>query len=252
MISAVLPDLTSPPPTTHFTNPASTVLPPPRHPHQSEVPPSPPLSPHPRQITRPPTSPSSKLAGIVGLFSGFGALLALAVFLPLPTLLDASRRPSNTPEDPTGSITGTGTGLKRSYWIIAIYAVVCGIACWLGLPHYGGDVQNRRTRNGTARSLIGGDISRWWQGLFGKRRREEDSLEAERLLSENPAERQARRQNRPSALRMLIRALKVGYDRWRTIGISYIGGFIARYIPPCSPLSHFIASSSPASLLLIA
>jgi len=32
----------------------------------------------------------------------------------------------------------------------------------------------------------------------------------------------------PSGVRMFIRAIGVGRDRWRTIGISYVGGFIAR------------------------
>ncbi|KAF8452973.1 hypothetical protein BGX38DRAFT_1180004 [Terfezia claveryi] len=220
MISAVLPDLTSPPAPTQFSNPISTVLPPP-HPHVHGAPLSPPSSrfPHSPGITRPPTSPSSKLAGIVGLFSGLGALLALSVFLPLPTLLDPSRH-STSPTHAKVNATGTGVGLKRSYWAVATYAVVCGTACWFGLPHYGEESPKRRMRSGGG--LLSGKISRWWRPLFGKRDAA-TSDEAEGLLQER-----SRRDNRPSASRMLIRALKVGHDRWRTIGISYIGGFIAR------------------------
>lgn len=225
MISAVLPDLTSPPAPTQFSNPTSTVLPPP-HPHVHGAPLSPPPSPFPHSpgITRPPTSPSSKLAGIVGLFSGLGALLALSVFLPLPTLLDPSRH-STAPGQANVNATGTGVGLKRSYWAVATYAVVCGTACWFGLPHYGEESPKRRMRS--RGGLLSGKISRWWRTLFGKRDAA-TSEEAEGLLQDQ-GER-SRGGNTPSACRMFIRALKVGHDRWRTIGISYIGGFIARYV----------------------
>lgn len=224
MISAVLPDLTSPPAPTQFSNPASTVLPPP-HPHVHGAPLSPPTSPFPPQspgITRPPSSPSSKLAGIVGLFSGLGALLALSVFLPLPTVLDPSRR-SPSPGEAIGNATGTGVGLKRSYWIIATYAVVCGTACWFGLPHYGEESPKRRMRS--RGGLLGGEITQWWRSRFTKRDATNPE-EVEGLLEGQQAG--PRRDSRPGPFRMLVRALKVGHDRWRTIGISYIGGFIAR------------------------
>jgi len=63
--------------------------------------------------------------------------------------------------------------------------------------------------------------------MFGKRDVATPE-EAEGLL--HGQRDRSKRDNRPSAFRMLIRALKVGHDRWRTIGISYIGGFIARYV----------------------
>ena len=216
MISAILPDLTSPPAPTQFINPVSTVLPPP-HPHQHGTPLSPPPTPYSPTITRPPTSPSSKLAGIVGLFSGLGALLALGVFLPLPALLDSSRH-SPAPDNAVVSATSTGAGLKRSYWAVATYAVICGTACWFWLPHYGDVTPPNRVHSSNG-------IYRWWRSTFGKR--SGDPEEAEGLLAYEQGTLQ--RDTRPSAPRMFIRALKVGRDRWRTIGISYIGGFIARY-----------------------
>lgn len=221
MISAVLPDLTSPPALTQYTNPISTILPPP-HQHQHGAPLSPPSAPYSPTITRPPTSPSSKLAGIVGLFSGLGALLALGIFLPLPALLDSSRH-SPALDTIVGSATSTGAGLQRSYWAVATYAVICGTACWFWLPHYGDVTPQDRVHNRLG--VLGNGIYRWWRLTFGKR--SGDPEEAEGLL----VSEQGRLQDdtRPSASRMFIRALKVGRTRWRTIGISYIGGFIARY-----------------------
>lgn len=221
MISAVLPDLTSPPAPTQYTNPVSTVLPPP-HPHQHGTPLSPPLPPYSPTITRPPTSPASKLAGIVGLFSGLGALLALGVFLPLPALLDTSLH-SPTPDIVVGSVTSTGAGLKRSYWAVATYAIACGTLCWFWLPHYG-DVTSPK-RSYSRSGVLGNGIYRWWRFTFGKRSGEPE--EAEGLLAYEQGDLQ--RDTRPSAHKMFIRALKIGRDRWRTIGMSYIGGFIARY-----------------------
>ena len=221
MISAVLPDLTSPPAPIQYTNPVSTVLPPP-HPHHHGAPLSPPLPPYSPTITRPPTSPSSKLAGIVGLFSGLGALLALGVFLPLPALLGSSSH-SPVPDTVVGSATSTGAGLKRSYWAVATYAVICGTACWFWLPHYGDVTPQNRVESRFG--VLGNGVSRWWRFKFGKR--SGDPEEAEGLLVDEQGGLQ--RDTRPSVSRMFIRALKVGRDRWRTIGISYIGGFIARY-----------------------
>ena len=72
---------------------------------------------------------------------------------------------------------------------------------------------------------------RWW-GRITRGRGAEGAGEEERLLGntqreEGEGEGEGKEQ---SILNMLSRALKVGYERWETIGISYLGGFIARYI----------------------
>ncbi|KAI5810050.1 hypothetical protein DFH27DRAFT_649560 [Peziza echinospora] len=222
MISAVLPDLTSPPSQVEqYSNPANTILPPP-HMHQ----PGTATPTEPRQSTPQKTySPSSKLAGIVGLFSGIGALVALSIFLPLPTLLDPSRRPSATAGkgDGSESQSGTGEGLKRAYWVVATYAIICGTACWFGLPHYSSPKPPRR--NSRHRQSISSGTSSLWNRMVGNDRH--DTHSEEEAIVEG---RSQQRENihHPSGVRMFIRAIGVGRDRWRTIGISYVGGFIAR------------------------
>ncbi|RPA78481.1 MFS general substrate transporter [Ascobolus immersus RN42] len=64
---------------------------------------------------------AGKHAGLVGLFSAFGALFALTVFLPLPSKLQS-------PEDVAG------TGLRRAYYIVTAWALLAGSMCFVGIP----------------------------------------------------------------------------------------------------------------------
>lgn len=68
-------------------------------------------------IRRPATT---RLAGFVGLFTGCGALLALSLFLPLPTFLRARG------ENP-------GLAVTHSYYIVGATALLVGIGCLYGL-----------------------------------------------------------------------------------------------------------------------
>lgn len=224
MISAVLPDLTSPPPNRSSATTQNTAA----VQEESGVP----TVPSSTSITS--YSSSSKLAGIVGLFSGLGALLALTIFLPLPTLLDPTRRShpdlDHDPGDSPGT-TGTGQGLKRAYWIVSAYAIICGVACLIGLPHGTGGPGNG---NGDIKSriYIGEEIHALWRKIrHGTTVRDgtdagSTSGEEERLLgTRSPPQG---RTTAPKARKMFARAVHLGVTRWRTIGISYIGGFIAR------------------------
>jgi MFS family permease len=65
---------------------------------------------------------SSKLAGYVGMFTGFGALLALTVFLPLPALF------SNHGLE-------RGPAIAYSFYLVGLISLLVGILCFFGLRH---------------------------------------------------------------------------------------------------------------------
>lgn len=66
------------------------------------------------------SSSTSKIAGFVGMFTGFGALLALFLFLPLPaTFQHRGLSP--------------GRALQHSYYIVAAIALILSICCFFGL-----------------------------------------------------------------------------------------------------------------------
>ena len=71
-------------------------------------------------------SAPSQIAGIVGLFTGCGALLALAAFLPLPARLQGH---GSTP----------GAALQQSYYIVGSVAIVVAIVCSIGLARLAGE-----------------------------------------------------------------------------------------------------------------
>ena len=74
---------------------------------------------------RPEESPT-RLAGIVGLFTGCGALIALAIFLRLPELIQR-----------TG--TQPGQALADSYYIVGALSLALSIICLIGLRHLRGE-----------------------------------------------------------------------------------------------------------------
>jgi hypothetical protein len=74
-----------------------------------------------------PRSATSQIAGIVGLFTGCGALVALIAFLPLPTRLrnDYNRTPQEA--------------VQQSYYVVGSIALVVAIACSFGLRGLAGE-----------------------------------------------------------------------------------------------------------------
>ena len=68
----------------------------------------------------------TRLAGIVGLFTGCGALLALGVFLRLPELI---QRTNVQP----------GPALADSYYIVGALSLVLSVVCFIGLRHLSGE-----------------------------------------------------------------------------------------------------------------
>ncbi len=68
----------------------------------------------------------TRLAGIVGIFSGSGALLALGLFLRLPELI---QRRGTSP----------GQALADSYYIIGALSLILALLCFLGLRNLQGE-----------------------------------------------------------------------------------------------------------------
>lgn len=68
----------------------------------------------------------TRLAGIVGIFTGCGALLALGLFLRLPELI---QRRGTSP----------GQALADSYYIIGAMSLVLALLCFLGLRNLQGE-----------------------------------------------------------------------------------------------------------------
>lgn len=73
---------------------------------------------------------SSRLAGFVGFFAGCGALIALAVFLPLPAHFEKS---GYTPAQ----------AIQRSFYVVAAVAILVAVACFFGLRHFPGESEKR-------------------------------------------------------------------------------------------------------------
>ncbi|KAJ5766347.1 uncharacterized protein N7511_003963 [Penicillium nucicola] len=71
-------------------------------------------------------SPSARLSGFVGMCAGCGALVALAVFLPLPARFEK------------GGLT-PAQAIQRSYYLVAVISLVISLACFLGLRDLPGD-----------------------------------------------------------------------------------------------------------------
>ncbi len=85
----------------------------------------------PQRLQSSPRSPPNglspnRLAGIVGIFTGCGALLALGFFLRLPELIQ-------------GRSTSPGQALADSYYIVGGISLVLALLCFLGLRNLQGE-----------------------------------------------------------------------------------------------------------------
>lgn len=80
---------------------------------------------------------TSQLAGLVGMFTGLGALLALLVFLPLPARFQQGG-------------TSASDAVTYSFWVVAAVAIAVALICLIGLRNLPGE-QNKS-----------------WRKLFGK------------------------------------------------------------------------------------
>lgn len=135
-------------------------------------------------------SPSSRLAGFVGMCAGCGALVSLAVFLPLP---DRFQKSGSSPTQ----------AIKNSYYIVAAVAVLVSVCCLIGL------------RN------LPGEEGKGWKWLLSTFERHEP--DAEHDNHQYPVEGLSRL----PYWKQLSTALVLGFHN-REILLGYIGGFVAR------------------------
>lgn len=120
------------------------------------------------------TSPT-RLAGLVGLFTGCGALIALGLFLRLPELIQR-----------TG--VDAGEALANSYYIVGALALILSLICFVGLRNLNGEQDK-----GWRVLMYGGvDNDATSNGGF-----------------------------------LLLEAVMLGF-RTPTLGLGYLGGFVAR------------------------
>lgn len=133
-------------------------------------------------------SPSSRLAGFAGMFAGCGALVSLAVFLPLPGRFQKSG-------------ISPAQALQYSYYIVAIVAVLVSIWCFIGL-----------------RNLPGEERKGWRSLLFVSRHSQDPSNAYANSSSLSP--------HMPYWKQAGI-ALALGF-RNSSIGLGYLGGLVAR------------------------
>jgi hypothetical protein len=129
-------------------------------------------------------SATSQIAGIVGLFTGCGALVALLAFLPLPTRFRQDWKRTSQ------------EAVQQSYYIVGSVALLVAIACSFGL-----------------------------RGLAGEAHKGFRAL----LSSHNPSQHDsAERSEKPAAYRTLVsQSAKLGFTEV-SIGLGYLGGFVAR------------------------
>jgi MFS family permease len=145
--------------------------------------------------------PTGRLAGMVGMFTGVGALLALGVFLPLPTKF--SKQPGVT----------HGKAVEMAYSTVAAIAVGVAVWCAVGLPPPTNPAED------TWASVKKWVWTKVWGGdpVFVAAPEDSDSEEEE--------ERIVRAQ--VTGLRGLQAAALLAIRDGR-IGVAYVGGFVAR------------------------
>lgn len=131
---------------------------------------------------------ASKLAGLVGTFTGCGAVFALVVLLPLPARFEKSGL--SAPDS-----------VKRSFYVVAVVSLVIAVFCFIGLRKLGGEKPGN------------------WKATFRRfgQSRADESSDADRELGYCPA----------SYWTQFKTSVCLGFT-CANIGLAYIGGFVAR------------------------
>ncbi|KAH9822902.1 MFS/sugar transport protein [Teratosphaeria destructans] len=132
---------------------------------------------------------TSQLAGLVGLFTGAGALVALAIFLPLPAHFQngGQSRPQS---------------VQTSFYIVGAIAFCVAIFIFLGLRNLPGESDK--------------SFANLWSRPYDESSRTEDDGTVHITLT--PA---------PSYLRLIKESVLLGFTD-PAIGLGYLGGFVAR------------------------
>jgi MFS family permease len=147
-----------------------------------------------KQKARTASSPP-RLAGLVGVFTGCGALVALVVFLPLPAQFSR-----------LGGVT-QGQAVADSFYVVGAVSFLVAIGCFLGLR----DLQ--------------GEEGKGWNLLLGRA-----SSEGYRALSsgtDNDSGAQPERVEFLPYWRLLLDSTLLSFKDAQ-IGLGYLGGFVAR------------------------
>jgi hypothetical protein len=135
-------------------------------------------------------SPSARLSGFVGMCAGCGALVALVVFLPLAARFEKmGLSPSQA--------------IQRSYYLVAVISFGISFVCFIGL-----------------RNLPGEEGKSWsalWKTSGTSCDEESDDDDDDRFIHGS----------RMPYWKQLTTALTLGF-RDRSIGLGYVGGFVAR------------------------
>ena len=152
---------------------------------------------------RPKGSPS-KLAGFVGTLTGCGALLALFVFLPLPARFEKSGM------SPAESV-------KRSFYVVALVALVISVVCFFGLRHLEDD------RGKSFKALVQSFNTANKQPEISRTTPSQD-----RLIGHPP---RSNSRYPISVVRSYFAQLAFAFTsgfKNANIGLGYLGGFVAR------------------------
>ena len=136
------------------------------------------------------SSSAPRLAGLVGVFTGCGALVALTLFLPLPAQFSHAR-----------GIT-QGQAVKHSFYVVGLVSMFVAVFCFFGL------------RN------LQGEEGKGWRLLLGRSEKASDITSTGRMESSNTS-------SSVPYWRLLIDATMLGFKDAR-IGLGYLGGFVAR------------------------
>ncbi|KAH6681641.1 MFS transporter-like protein [Halenospora varia] len=139
------------------------------------------------------SSSPPRLAGLVGVFTGCGALVALAVFLPLPAQFSHLK-----------GIT-QGQAVADSFYVVGVVALFVACFCFFGLRG------------------LQGEEGKGWRLLLGR----SPSHKYQGVPSEEGIEAVAKRVPFLPYWRLLLDSTVLGFKDAQ-IGLGYLGGFVAR------------------------
>lgn len=144
------------------------------------------------------SSSPPRLAGIVGVFTGLGAILALIVFLPLPAAFSHVKDVTK------------GQAVADSFYVVGAIALFVAVACFFGL----GNLQ--------------GEEGKGWRLLLGRPKASHGYQPVSNWMNGHA------NGNGPSAARPFLPYWRLLFDstvlgfKDAQIGLGYLGGFVAR------------------------
>jgi hypothetical protein len=147
-----------------------------------------------KKHTQKASSSPPRLAGLVGVFTGCGALVALAIFLPLPAQFSQFKGVTQ------------GEAVAHSFYVVGVISLLVAVFCFFGL------------RN------LQGEEGKGWALLLAKSSKPEGYEVAPQSESQDPAIKSS---HFLPYWRLLIDSTLLGFKDAQ-IGLGYLGGFVAR------------------------